>query len=297
MDILKQKVVIFGAGQAGVAAKKNLQSEFFILAFCDNDESKVGSTLEGLPVISVRELRNNNYDWIMIASEYFEQIYSQLEQSDGIAVEKIKVLQAQHIKRFHFGYSDDVRHSSERILLALCDALTSCGIKYYIDAGTLLGIYRDDGFIPWDDDFDFAVLSQDISNIKHHQGSLLAALEQSSNQPWRMTEYFAEQSFGLLDAGDTRSFKLAPLHTGSKVPLIDLFVKYVNEEKMDYVIASRGFSMPSAHMRQIVPFTFRGHSIFIPSDVEGYLSRHYGDWQKPKSDWTLDDVKSSTIFK
>jgi hypothetical protein len=294
---LKQRIVIFGAGQAGVAAKKNLQSEFFIMAFCDNDARKVGSTLDGLPVIAVEALNNDDYDFIMIASEYFEQIYTQLKQREGIAVDKIKVLQAQHIKRFHFGHSDNVKQSSERLLLALCEALTSCKIKYYIDAGTLLGVYRDDGFIPWDDDFDFAVLSQDITTIKHHQGELLAALEQASKQPWQMTEYFAQQSFGLVDAGATRSFKLAPVNTASQLPLIDLFVKYVDQEKMDYVIASRGFSMPSAHMRQVVPFTFRGQSIFIPSDVEGYLSRHYGDWQTPKSDWTLDDVKSSTIFE
>ncbi|WP_342804692.1 LicD family protein [Alteromonas sp. M12] len=293
---MKQKVIIFGAGQAGIAAKQNLQSKFCILAFCDNDVSKVGCVLDGLPIISVNQLHCLEYDLIMIASEYFEQINQQLKQQENIPADKINILHATQIKRFHFGDSEDIQQSSEQLLLALCEALTQCDIHYHVDAGTLLGIYRDDAFIPWDDDFDFAVLSDDIETIKQQQKTLLTALEKVSKQPWGITEYFAEKPFGLVKVGATRSFKLAPLNNSSRLPFIDFFVKYLDQEVMDYAIASRGFSMPSRHMRKVVPFTFRGKSIFIPNDVEGYLSRHYGDWQTPKSDWTLDDIKSSTVY-
>ncbi|GAB2690028.1 LicD family protein [Aliiglaciecola sp. 3_MG-2023] len=293
---MKQKVIIFGAGNAGMAAKNNLHSDYQIIAFCDNDPQKSGLEIDGIPIVSVKELHNLNYDVIMIASEYFEQIETQLKQQENIAEKKIKVLHATAMKRFHFGDSDLTKQVCEEVLLALCDALTESGIKYYVDAGTLLGIYRDDAFIPWDDDFDIAVLRDDIEKIRSNQGTLLTALERVSNQPWKITEYYAEQAFGLVKAGDTRSFKLEPTDANCQLPLIDLFVKYVDQHVMDYVIASRGFSMPSRHMLQLASFTFRDKSIFIPSDVEGYLSRHYGDWQTPKSDWTLDDIQSSTLY-
>jgi len=36
-------------------------------------------------------------------------------------------------------------------------------IPYWVDGGTLLGLVRDGGLIPWDEDFDFGVLSPDVA--------------------------------------------------------------------------------------------------------------------------------------
>jgi hypothetical protein len=97
--------------------------------------------------------------------------------------------------------------------------------------------------------------------------------------------------------GATKSFKLAPVDQFKNLPLINFFVKYLDENTMDYVISSRGFSMPSEHTRALEMHTFRNRQISIPSDVEGYLNHHYGDWQTPQENCSLNDIKSSTVFK
>lgn len=41
------------------------------------------------------------------------------------------------------------------------------GIPYTISCGTLLGLQRHGGIIPWDDDIDILILLSDESKLKH----------------------------------------------------------------------------------------------------------------------------------
>lgn len=49
-----------------------------------------------------------------------------------------------------------------KTIAALCD---EHGIAWFIDAGTLLGAARHQGFIPWDDDIDIAMLRSDFDRF------------------------------------------------------------------------------------------------------------------------------------
>ncbi len=60
----------------------------------------------------------------------------------------------------------DVRRAQERLLkmaIIVRDCLEQNSIQYFMRAGTLLGAIRHNGFVPWDLDFDIAVMEEDYN--------------------------------------------------------------------------------------------------------------------------------------
>ena len=51
------------------------------------------------------------------------------------------------------------------ILQAFASFCKEYGLKYYLDAGTLLGAVRHKGFIPWDNDMDICLMRPDYDRM------------------------------------------------------------------------------------------------------------------------------------
>jgi hypothetical protein len=51
------------------------------------------------------------------------------------------------------------------------------------------------------------------------------------------------------------------------------------------------FAIPNHFFERLGSIQFLGLVFNVPSNVEGYLRYHYGDWRKPRKDWdwTFDD--------
>ena len=86
----KYKVVAFGAGQVFQIFLKLYSSDKIDIIFvCDNDIKKQGKVIQGIPVISPLQIKNLNYDKIIITTAKSKMIKNQLLEIKGIDEKKI----------------------------------------------------------------------------------------------------------------------------------------------------------------------------------------------------------------
>jgi hypothetical protein len=292
----KPVAIIFGASLSGKNALKTVAESFDIIAFIDNASLKHGTVSSNIPVYAASKIPQLVFDKILIASEFAEKIYEQLITEYNVDPNKIVELPNRITKPIQFGHDEVFRQLSIQILLLICTSLKKAKATYYVDAGTLLGIYRDAALIPWDDDLDIAIPSSSLEHVKLVITDCLSELQNLTGEPWKLVTHYSEKQFGAVSAGDIRGLKLKSKNIDSTLPMMDVFVKYIDGEVMDYTLASRGFRMPSEHILTLENMEFEGGMINIPSQPAVYLQRHYGDWRTPKKDWNMSEIKNATVF-
>jgi phosphorylcholine metabolism protein LicD len=142
------------------------------------------------------------------------------------------------------------------MLILIKPILDKCNIIYWAHAGTLLGLVRHTGFIPWDDDIDIAILYEEdkINN-------LIKELENNE--------------FNLLKLPGSLQIRK------DKWTFIDLFYLYKEDNKLNYSLTYQ-YLWPNEYYYVDEVFDlesgiFENILLPIPKNSDNFLKRAYGN--------------------
>jgi phosphorylcholine metabolism protein LicD len=152
--------------------------------------------------------------------------------------------------------------------LAACQALN---LRPFLAWGTLLGHYRDGGFIAHDYDIDLGLLEDDFSRKEE----LVQAMKRRGYAVRAINDYFI-------------SFYRA----GRKRPWIELQLFY---RKNDQIACSLGpfqrgdlytYYFPADIFAEFMAEKFLGQlEVLVPTQTERFLTVAYGNWRVPQKSW------------
>jgi hypothetical protein len=127
----------------------------------------------------------------------------------------------------------------------------------FVDAGTLLGLWRDRRLIPHDTDIDFAILA-DEDPPELHGWDLIRTIDHDRRPMQR-----AYQRDDVI---------------------VDLYYYWLDGDTAVNVSDVGILRLPLEHVRPLQPWRWGGISLRIPARPASYLAWRYGpDWQTPKT--------------
>lgn len=132
------KILIFGAGEAGRKIIDIInEDKVTILAYIDNDVTKQGQLINGKIILNPQAIYSFDYDYIVIASMYQEEIYEQLIEM-GIDKNRILVLKRdqnrtshEQVKQLFIRNNGYLRIFKEDVAIKYVDNLFICNMHVF----------------------------------------------------------------------------------------------------------------------------------------------------------------------
>lgn len=93
----KARVLIFGTGAGGINFYKYNRRRYRVIGFVDNNQQKQGQHLFGKLIHAPQQLSALVFDKIIIASDYYSEIYPQLTDKLAIDEQRIEVFHGAQI--------------------------------------------------------------------------------------------------------------------------------------------------------------------------------------------------------
>lgn len=179
---------------------------------------------------------------------------------------------------------------AEALLFAVTSSLDKYDIPYHLEGGTLLGIVRDNGLLPWDDDLDISIPSG-------YEFRLPKALRFLQLKGWRVDKrkYYR---FDHLDISGIRVFKIRDRSRGMLNmghSYLDIFIKVTNGQYTYWQAKKKLMRVCSSYYQGHDIIEFKGRQLKAPKKHKDYLTEKYGDWTQPVEVWNCSSDEKTIV--
>ncbi len=177
-----------------------------------------------------------------------------------------------------------------KMLRSVCRVLDRAGLPYILEAGTLLGVIRENRLLPWDNDLDITI-------TRDYEAKLSKLLWRFLLKGYYVRVKYYDRDMACFKKGERRIIKIKHINILkglSKDIVLDIFLKRRIADEYYWTV---GLNPP---VLKAVPYrfyeersrvSFEDYDFLVPADSEAYLEEHYGkDWRIPVKEW---DFKTS----
>ena len=184
--------------------------------------------------------------------------------------------------------------NAAKMLRLVTTILEQANIKYSLDAGTLLGIARENRLLPWDTDMDLAIPRSEFPKLRKVLNKIRLLGYKARIKPHIKDDPpLSIKTPRIVKIRDRKYI----IRRGKLV--LDIFIKtkigeeYIWAEGKDrYVVKT----IPAIYLDELSTIEFQGKQYSVPADIDGYLTCRYGDWKTPVKVWDhiVDDKAATT---
>jgi len=173
-----------------------------------------------------------------------------------------------------------------KMLKKVCEILEKNDVPYVLEAGTLLGIVRENRLLPWDNDLDITITSKNCEKLLSLRWKFWLSGYRTRLRKFKKDVGPFKKGMPRILKVQTRKFLFFKDYS-----LLDIFIKYNINGEYNWIISDKKPVLKKTPLKfydQKTQYEFAGHKFFVPKDYTGYLAYHYGEnWRTPIRDWNF----------